>query len=192
MNKIRNHPAYRPALLAILAAVLAWGMLTGCSGLHSARAVEAVAEIPTHTREAGQGVAEIRAANAAIREQVDRSDAAAAAVDARLAAIDERAKRAIVEAAKAEAKAEWGRNARAALRLVAWIVAGVAVLVVVAACWPAIRRLAGWVPTPARSTAKLLDEAIAEPERIRDAVAYIRARNPDVDAAFRKRRETAR
>lgn len=190
MSRLRNHPAYRPALLALLAAVLAWGVLVGCSGLHSARAVEAVAEIPTHAREAGQGVAEIRAANAAIREQADRSDAAAAAVDAQLAAIDEQAKRAIVEQAKAAAKAEWGRNARAALRLVAWIVGGVAALVVVAACWPAIRRLAGWVPTPARSTAKLLDEAIAEPDRVRDAVAYIRARDKDVDAAFRRRRES--
>lgn len=64
MSKIRNHPAYRPALLAILAAVLAWGMLTGCSG----------------TRRIASGINGIRQHATAILTETDKLTLAAADV----------------------------------------------------------------------------------------------------------------
>jgi hypothetical protein len=51
------------------------------------------------------------------------------------------------------------------------------------------RSLFGWVPSPKLQAAKLLDEAVDDDSNttVREAVAAMRALDPDLDLAFRKR-----
>lgn len=54
-----------------------------------------------------------------------------------------------------------------------------------------IQKLVGYVPSAKRNEAKLLAEALDSKEdtTFREAVAYLRAKDPLLDAAFRKRRD---
>ena len=67
---------------------------------------------------------------------------------------------------------------------VALVIAGVVLL------WQtgvglAIRRMLGWIPARKRSAAKLLREAVEDPNQIREAVAAARTADPVLDAAWK-------
>ena len=70
------------------------------------------------------------------------------------------------------------------------------ILGVLALCWYAglgnlIHKLIGYVPTAKRNEAKLLAEALDSKEEttLREVIAYLRAKDPLLDEAFRKRRD---
>lgn len=148
MSKIRNHPAYRPALLALLAAVLAWGVLTGC-GQTPHRAQRRVAEARQIVAGMGERFARIAAHPDAVPEI--HKEAVAGVSDA------ERASRKLDGASEQIAglrPSETGLDkARSMLWAVAVIVAGLLLVLLGVYGYLGLRR-AGLIVDPVLNAAK--------------------------------------
>lgn len=51
-----------------------------------------------------------------------------------------------------------------------------------------IRKLIGFVPEAKQQEAKLLDETLSGNTSLRETIAFLRAKDPDLDSAFKKRK----
>ena len=54
-----------------------------------------------------------------------------------------------------------------------------------------IKKLIGYIPESTKQTAKLLDESLTGDTSLRETVAHLRAKDPELDAAFKKRKKNA-
>lgn len=79
------------------------------------------------------------------------------------------------------------------LGTIEWVAIAVVGVVVVTMIWQLglgrlVRTAIGWLPRNTVATAKLMRESVQNPTHIREAVAALRAMDPELDAAYRKTR----
>ena len=55
-----------------------------------------------------------------------------------------------------------------------------------------VKKLVGHIPEASHQTAKMLDESLQDPSKLRESVAALRAKDPALDAAFKKRKKDAK
>lgn len=105
-------------------------------------------------------------------------------------AIIEEAKKIIEATSGVEDKVPWWAGV-IEIVAIAVIIVGVLALLWNTGIGAAIRKMLGFIPEIKKDQAKLLDEALSGETNIREAIAFMRARDPMLDSAFKKRKEEA-
>lgn len=139
------------------------------------------------------------------KENFEKINEAATAEPPRVEEIKERSNQGISEQTEIIAKAEGIIEVTPRVEdVIPWwanflqiLVIGITTLAVIVFLWYSgvgvvIRRLIGFIPEAKRQEAKMLDEAIQGTTSLREAVAFIRAKDPELDTAFKKRKKNAK
>jgi len=129
---------------------------------------------------------------------------AASAVPPRLEEISQRSHQGILEQTAIIEKAQGVIEATSGVKdIVPWwantleiVMISLAVIAILILLWytgvgTAIRKILGLIPEHKQDQAKLLDEALSGKTDIREAIAFMRAKDPMLDSAFKKRKESA-
>lgn len=128
---------------------------------------------------------------------------AASAVPPRLEEISKRSNQGILEQTAIIEKAQGVIEATSGVKdIVPWwantieiVMVSLAIIAILVILWytglgTVIRKVLGFIPEAKKDQAKLLDEALNGETDIREAIAFMRAKDPMLDSAFKKRKES--